>query len=72
MCTVLECSHTFLYIQGVKRPGLPKRMHTLRSMAVYEVGKGLTATILRKKKLDAGEQPHLEGVERVTIVPRGR
>lgn len=59
-------------VQGIKRPGLPKRMKMLRRLTAYEVGKGLTATILRKQRLDAGQVPHLEGVERVTIVPRGR
>ena len=47
-------------------------MRVLRSMAVYEVGKGLAATILRQQRLSAGKAAHLEAVERVTIVPRGR
>ena len=58
--------------QGVKRPGLPARMLMRRRLTAYEVGKALVAMVLRQRCLKAGRKAHLEAVERVTIVPRGR
>lgn len=43
-----------------------------RRLALHEMGKALVATVLRQRYLAAGREPHLEAVERVTIVPRGR
>ena len=61
-----------LFSQGIKRPGLPKRMHMRYRIAVHETGKALLATVLRRRYLEAGRKPHLEAVERVTILGRGR
>ena len=51
---------------------MPARMLMRRRLTAYEVGKALVAMVLRQRCLKAGRKAHLEAVERVTIVPRGR
>lgn len=58
-------------VQGISQPGLPERMQVRRWLTVYEAGRALVATVLRRRCLQAGQRPHVEAVERVTILPRG-
>ena len=41
-------------------------------MALHEAGRAMVATLLRQQRLVQGLPPHLERVERVSIVARGR
>lgn len=59
-------------MQGVRRPGLPPHLRMRYCMALHEAGRALTATLLRRQRLSQGLEPHLEKVERVSIVARGR
>ena len=71
-CLSVTLCWSNLGAQGIRRPGLPARLRMRYCLAVHEVGRGLLATVLRQRCLDAGREPHLEAVERVTIVPRGQ
>lgn len=46
-------------------------MQVRRWLTVYEAGRALVAAVLRRRCLQAGTRPHVEAVERVTILPRG-
>eukprot|EP00884_Botryococcus_braunii_P017855 jgi/Botrbrau1/4753/Bobra.0137s0025.1 len=59
-------------IQGVRRPSLRDTLRTKWRFAVHEGGKAVAATLLRQVIESAGRTSHLERVERVSIVPRGR
>lgn len=58
-------------LQGISQPGLPERMQIRRWLTVYEAGRALVATALRRRCLKEGRRPHVEAVQRVTILPRG-
>ncbi|KAK9792719.1 hypothetical protein WJX73_003140 [Symbiochloris irregularis] len=58
-------------LQGVRRPALPSYLRVRYCMALHESGRALAATLLRRQRLAEGLPPHLERVERVSIVARG-
>lgn len=58
-------------MQGISQPGLPERMQIRQWLTVHEAGRALVATVLRQRCLKAGRRPHVEAVQRVTILPRG-
>ena len=72
------CCHPLLFLyhsvflQGLRRPSMPKSFRVSGQFAAHEVGKALVATVLRRAREDAGLRPRLERVERVSMVPRGR
>lgn len=68
----LEKSDKFLSMQGVRRPSLPHYLRVRYCMALHESGRTLVATLLRRMRLAEDLTPHLEKVERVSIVARGR
>ena len=58
-------------LQGISQPGLPERMKVRRWLTAYEAGRALVATVLRRRCIEQGKRPHVEAVQRVTILPRG-